>query len=166
MYKMKALIFGSFSFSAAFLLHFVIWKFKRPAQQIKALLLIFFGTLFFLLLTFNLSDSISLTENMQIGIFFISLTLAYITTYSALEVDSPSLIMVITIAKKGAAGLEKDIFEEKLSDELLIRPRLRDMIKDNLAYLENDKFVASKLGLLVARAFVFYRSLLKTGKGG
>lgn len=163
---MNTLFWGSVIFCSAFILHVIIWKVRIPKNQTKILLMIFFGTLCagFIVLCFLIH--LTLAEYLHISLFFISLTLAYITTYSALEVDSPSLVMVMNIAAAGNIGLEKKKFEEITNDDRLVKPRVRDLITDKLAFLEGDRYRLTSRGILVARIFIFYRKLLKAQKGG
>jgi len=108
----------------------------------------------------------SISEWLRIGIFHISLTLAYMITYSAIEADSPSLVMVMAIANSGPNGMDAKEFEATLNDDLLIRPRIMDLITDKMAYKEDGRYRLTKKGLLFANIFIYYRRLLRAPKGG
>ena len=97
---------------------------------------------------------------------FIALTLGYIVTYSALEVDSPSLVMIMSIYNAGPDGLDKDIFDQTMTDEILVIPRLNDLIAHKMAYMDGDKFKLANKGILLVRTINCYRKLLKAGYGG
>jgi hypothetical protein len=105
-------------------------------------------------------------EYLHICLIFISLTLSYMITYSALEADSPTLVMVMTIEKAGQEGLDKKEFDSILNDDLLIKPRIRDLITDKMAYLDEEKYKLTSKGVLFARIFILYRRLLNAPKGG
>lgn len=173
---MLVLIYSLLLFSTAFVFHIVLWKIRLPKRQTKVLLQIFFGTLIIGVLSLI---SISLLipgfdnlipmkppEYLHICLIFISLTLSYMITYSALEADSPTLVMVMTIAKAGVEGLDKKEFDQRLNDDLLIKPRIRDLVIDKMAYLDGDKYKLSRKGVLFARIFIVFRKLLNASKGG
>ena len=98
--------------------------------------------------------------------FFVSLLLAYMITYTALEADSPSLVMVMTIGSAGPEGLDKKKFDRLMSDDTLIVPRIEDLVLDKMVYMDGDKYRLTPKGVLMARIFVFYRKLLGAPKGG
>ena len=170
---MKILIYSFVYFTFAFIIHFIFWKVKLPKRQTKALLVIFFSTLvagFFITNLgsgyYNFLSQFTIAEYLHISLFFISLTLAYMITYSAIEVDSPSLIMIMTIADAGPNGLDENEFKRILNDSFLIKPRLKDIILDKMAYLDNGKYKLTPKGILFARIFIVYRKLLNAPKGG
>ncbi|MFA5848084.1 MAG: hypothetical protein WC855_14410 [Thermodesulfovibrionales bacterium] len=173
---MKILLLSPILFLMAFILQLIIWKIRIPKRQIKVLLVIFFGTLFTGLLTLKIAP-FSIPglavysprhplEYLHISISFISLTLAYMITYSAIEADSPSLVMIRAVAKAGLGGLDKKEFEKTMNDELLVIPRVRDLLNDKMAYIDGDKYRLTPKGFLFARLFVLSRKILNAPKGG
>ena len=173
---MKTLFWGTALFCVALLLHLVIWKVHIPQRQTKALLQIFFGTLIIGILTlwvilsliarFSLLSPKNFPEYFHIFLFFTSLTLGYIITYSGVEADSPSLLMVMEIAKSAPDGFSKKKLFDMLSDDLLIKPRIRDLINVKMIYIDGDKYKLTVRGILFVRIFILYRKLLNLPKGG
>ncbi len=173
---MLVLLYGLLLFSLAFALHVVLWKIYLPKRQTKVLLKIFFGTLIIGILFLNsISSFIPLfydialpktLEYIHICLLFISLMLSYMITYSALEADSPTIVMVMTIEKAGQEGLDKKEFDQRLNDDILIKPRVRDLITDKMAYLDGEKYKLTSKGVLFTRIFILYRRLLNAPKGG
>jgi len=100
------------------------------------------------------------------GIYFIALTLAYMITYSAVEVDSPSLIIIMKISEAGKLGLTKESLEGEMDDSVLIKPRLKDLLIDRMAEVHEGRYRLRKKGILMARLFTFYRNMMRAGKGG
>lgn len=174
---MSILFYGAALFTAAFLIHFTIWKIHLPTHQ-KSILLVIFITFLLggVVVLFLLKGSVvilgimppqTLPEYLQLCIFFVSLGLAYMVTYSALEADSPSLVMVMSIAKTKKDGLEENIFKQKINDEKLLIPRIHDLVSEKLAYIEEGKYRLTPKGLMFARLFMFYRiSLLRRPQKG
>ena len=173
---MAVLVTGVGLFLSAFFIHLLIWRVRLPNKQTRSLLLIFFGALalwtiplwLFPLLYSKIGlPAVTLTEYLHTIFLFISLTFAYITTYSGIEVDSPSLVMVMIVKKAGRDGIMKDDFENALTDDILVKPRVRDLVRDNMAYPVNNKYKITRKGVRIARLFIFYRKILKaTDKGG
>jgi hypothetical protein len=108
----------------------------------------------------------TLSEYLHILLFVTSLTLAYMVTYSALEADSPSLVMIISIANAGSNGLPKEQFEQLMTDEILIIPRMRDLLRDNLVYVEGEKYKLTSKGHVFVRIFIVYRHILNIAQKG
>ena len=159
----------------AFVLHLVVWKIRLPKRQTQVMLLIFFGTLIagsaFLwthpsFSLFGVGAPAEWTEYVRIALLFTAFTLAYMITYSGLEADSPSLVMVLSIARAGPEGLSKDVFYQQMTDDILIKPRVRDLLTDKMAYLDGETYRLTSKGILLARIFVIYRNFLGAGKGG
>lgn len=173
---MTVLIIGLALFFSAFSFHLLIWRIRIPNRQTKTLLFIFFGILALWLISSLLSPVIfsqlglpvpaNPYEYFHIALFFISLTLAYMITYSAIEVDSPSLVMVKIIADAGPEGLLKSKFEELMTEDILVKPRIRDLLRDKMVKLDGEVFSITPKGTNFVRIFIFYRKLLKAPLGG
>lgn len=172
---MQVLFWGLGLLAVAFLLHLIVWKIRLPRRQTKVLLLIFFGTLAVgtvLLWTnpelslFGIPAPAKWTQFAHIALMFTAFTLAYMITYSGLEADSPSLVMVQTIAEAGEEGLPRETFFQRMNDDVLVAPRVRDLLTDKMAVLEGDRYCLTSKGRLMARLFILYRAILNAGKGG
>ncbi len=173
---MKVLFWGLTIFCLSFLLHLVIWKIHLPKRQTDTLLQIFFGGLIIgVLILWGIQDFMpllgtyipeDLSEYLHISLFVISLTLAYVITYSGLEADSPSLVMIMTIANAGSDGLAKKSFMQTMSDETLVKPRIMDLVRDKMVYMDKDRYKPTLKGSLFVLIFILYRKLLNLQKGG
>jgi predicted transcriptional regulator len=87
-------------------------------------------------------------------------------TYSALEADSPSLVMIMSIANAGITGLLKTQFEQRMTDDVLIIPRIQDLLRDQMIYEQEGKYKLTSKGLLFARIFIVYRHILNISQKG
>jgi hypothetical protein len=173
---MKILLYGSAIFCLALIIHLLVWKIRVPKGQTKALLRIFFGALFVCLIGAWLASKTAVvlnpflpqksSEYLHIFVFFISMALAYIAFYSAVEVDSPSLVIVMNVVKGGREGLDKEGLEQLTDDDLLVKPRIRDLAADKMVNLDSGKYKLTPQGFFLIRLIVFYRKLLNAGKGG
>src|SRR3990172_1725927 len=152
--RMKVLFWGSAVFALSFVLHFALWRVRLPKRQTRALLIIFFGSLAAFFAFFRGYASLGLYECVSVGLFVVSLTLAYIITYSAMEVDSPSLVMVNAIAGAGAEGLPKARFDEMMTDDVLVIPRIKDLLRDGHVYLDEGRYRLTPKGGSFIRIFI------------
>lgn len=153
------------TFAIALMIHVAYWKIRIPHKQTFSLLKIF--------LSVWLISSISLWSEGKTPVFLLhyfiaywSFMAAYIVTYSALEVDSPSLVIVRKIDEAGEKGFAADEFDSFANDDLLIRPRLRDLLRDNLAKVDGDRYVITPHGEKLVRIFIVFRRTLGLPKGG
>lgn len=173
---MSVLFCGLSLFIVFLLLHLIVWRIRLPKRQLNTLLKIFFlvfiigNTIFYIhsKIGVNVYGFIpkGFIEYLHISILFFSLVLAYIITYSAVEADSPSLVMVLILAKSAKQGLEKERLLRLFNDDLLVKPRVMDLVNSKLAYTNGDRYLLTRQGELFIRIFIFYRNLLKAGKGG
>ncbi len=173
---MSVLFYGIIAFSLGFSIHFIIWKISLPKKnQSVALLKIFFGVLFIAILIFIkasntvfsvLSPPHTVAEYIEFFILYTSLTLAYIATYSAVEVDSPSLVMLLIIAKMFPEGLDKQKLFSLLNDNLLVIPRLNDLVSDKMVVIDKDIYKLTPKGRFLMNTIILFRRLLNLPKGG
>ncbi len=174
---MATLIWGGGAFLVSFLIHLAVWRIKLPKRQTKTLLLIMFFILGAALLLLRASGSslarlyglavpVTPGDYLHLALLNISLILSYMITYSALEADSPSLVIALTVAGAGPRGIAESEFNDFVNDDKLLKPRIRDLVLDKMASLDNGKYRLTPKGIVFARLFIFYRVLLGRGKGG
>jgi len=173
---MIILIIGLSLFSISLLSHIVIWRFFLPNNHRRGLLIIFLVFLILGLISIHFVDihigsikirtPLLMVEIIHIVLLYVGLTLAYIVTYSGLEVDSPSLVIVNIISENFKEGISLEHLYETLPDEMLVKPRVDDLLKDNMAIKVNDKYFTTHKGANMARLFNFYRKLLNVSARG
>lgn len=173
---MGELLIAVLTIASAFLVHYAVWKVRVPLRQTRAILVIFFSTLGTVIVMLPLIVShfsppgLSLPLNpatyLHIICFVTAATLAYMITYTVIEVDSPSLVMALAINKAGNAGMPETDFCAMMNDTLLVEPRIRDMLRDGLATKEGDVYQLTSKGRRMAHLFVVHRRLLGAGMGG
>ena len=173
---MAALFYGSLLLGLSLIVHFFIWHIHLPRRQAKVILLLFLGGLCcgsYILWEYHQEISIlglhrpgDLAQCLQLWLYYFSLTLAYMITYSAIEADSPSLIIVMRIHEAGKSGLARESLEGAMNDGILIEPRLEDLLLDRMAVLQEGKYRLTKKGILIAWLFTFCRNVMKANKGG
>src|SRR5205814_8931173 len=80
-------------FLGALGLHLIVWKIRLPKFHTRTLLLLFAFVLFLWLVTLTLRP-MSLAEVAHVGLFYTSLSLCHVITYSAFEAASPTLRLI------------------------------------------------------------------------
>ena len=173
---MGVLVYGSVFLVSAFALHVIVWRTKLPKRQAKWVVTIFTGVLVLGTCVLYLSGPAMSVgsfqpperfhEYVQLWLLHLSVTLAYLFTYSAIEADSPSLVMISKIAEAGPNGLSVSDFWQFMNDDVLIEPRLRDLVLDKMAEFDGGRYRLTTKGRQLALFFAFYRGLIRAGKGG
>ncbi len=173
---MKILCYGIVLYSLAFIIHLVIWKVRIPKNQTKALLQIFLITIitcFSIML--NLPSSFSLfgipilhtfSEYLHVSIFYISMMLAYVVFYSAIEADSPSLEIIRLIDSTGKSGAKKEDLRKIFVAMPFLESRIGSLIDDKLVCEVDGKYLPTKRGIILLHIISFYRYLFSMQKGG
>lgn len=171
---MATLLWGCAAVLLGFAAHVLFWRLRVPRRQTRGLLLIFFGVLGLVLAGLAIARGTDgpvplpreLPEFVQIALFGTACTLGYIITYSAVEADSPTLVMVNAIAAAGPGGLDEAAFFERVSDDVLIRPRVADLVRDQMLTFEGRRYTITPKGRRFVAVFIRFRGLLGAGKGG
>ncbi len=164
-------------FAFGLVLHAVVWKIALPARQTSTLLVLFLGTFLACLLTTSLRGihgvpawsgfwPTSAAQWLHAGVLFVSLTLAYIVTYSAIEEDSPSMLMVLTIDRAGTAGLQRSVLETMFHNDLPLLSRMENLVRDGWVETRGDSFAITRKGKRVNQVFLWYRNLTGVRGGG
>jgi hypothetical protein len=161
---MRVLAWGLGLFALALLAHLALWRVRRPRRHIRALLRLFAAALAAGLLLLRAGadggGTAGFCELAPTALLFLSLTLAYIATYTAVQVDSPSLVMVLAVARAGDRGVSRAELEAALTDDLLVTPRLDDLVRDEVATCRDGVYRLTGRGLPYLRLIRFWRRLM------
>lgn len=173
---MNILFYTAGLFFIAFFIHLLYWRFHLPRNQTRTLIVIFLCILAIGLFVFRrflgkidilgISAPANIYEYLYLVFLFLCLTAAYIITYSAIEADSPSLAIVMRIAKTGSKGLKHETLLLNMTDDFLVKPRLEDLVESKMTCLDRGKYKITCRGALFINIFIFYRNLLKKNRGG
>lgn len=162
--------FGLFALS--FALHWIWWRVKLPRRQSAALLLLF---------TFVLAVGLAASQwwapladygprgfwaCLQVAIFHIAMTFAYIIAYSALEERSPSMTLLVHVANARGGGRTRDELYAALSGVTPIESRLAAMTRDQMVVVDGRVYRITPKGRAWALTFGTWRRLIRLKKGG
>lgn len=172
---MSVLIWGFTLFAVAFLLHVAVWRIINPANTVKILLIIFslilFAGMIALVVLARIYPGLSILPGssvsyIRIFLLYFSLSVCYIISYPAVEADSPSLAMVLSISHAGRDGMPCENMKKLFNDDLLVEPRIKDLVDAGLADLVDSRYKINKRGAFFVFPFIIYRNFLGLGKGG
>lgn len=173
---MSVPFWGFLIFLAGLAVHFVVWKIWLPRRQAKAILQILLSATAAALPVLALCQYQFDCElwfpprggwdYVHILLLDIVLALAYLNTYPGIEADSPTLVMMLTVDRAGPQGLAQEYFSEAMNDDLLVKPRINDLVLDRMAYVREGRYYPTRKGRVLATLFAVYRKLIKASKGG
>jgi len=157
-------VFVSIAFLAALVTQIILWRVRLPRSHFKMLLIIF--GLFLILGIFGLRLVADWTYSLLFVQCYGVLALSYISFYSLIEGQSPSLSLVMAVHRKGAEGFSLVQADELMSMEDVIGIRIRELERDNLIFAKKSTYRLTWKGMLLARLFGCGRRVLGIGKGG
>lgn len=163
---MKTFLTGCALFAASFFLHVSVWKVRLPKNHTSALLLIFFSVL---LIWSGVAGclSVPLIEFLHGALFFVSASLCYVITYSAVEGDSPTLSLMRFLAGKKGTGCSENEIIVFLTERPFIRARLAALLSSSLIKEENGRyFIAGKPSFPFQMILAFRKVFGAIPKGG
>jgi hypothetical protein len=150
----------------SFLAQIVLWKIRLPHQQIRALLIIF-TVVFGLWLVGAIVFSVALLEVLHVGMFYVSISLCYVITYTAIEADSPTLSLIHLLGGKRAEGCSGDEIARFLTQHSFVKSRLAALVNSGLIREQNGRYVMAGKHSLAFRVILGFRKVYGSiPKGG
>ena len=162
---MKYILIESLLLVIALIIQVIIWRIKVPERQTKCIIFINISVLMiFILFVYFFQLQNFFISNIYIFnfiIFHLITLMSYLITFSAIEADSPSLLILYLIYLKKTDGLLLEELYKILNDQVLIHTRINDLYAGNMAYKSNDRISLTSKGKFMAFMFYQYRKLLK-----
>jgi len=168
--------FGLLLFLFAFALHWAWWRWRRPQATATSLIVLLVITVVAtsgaLMTIANTIPGAAPFFPAEIGewcqtiVLALAISASYVMTYPAVEVDSPTLVMIRLIANGGAEGIETSSLYQSLSDDFLVMARVKDLCNEGMVFQEGNRFVLTGRGKRLALVFFAWRKLLGLGWGG
>jgi hypothetical protein len=159
-------------FSIAFFVHWVLWRVKVPKRQTAALLAILLGMLPVGLAAMcwgpgaRLAGPLSPWQCCHVAVVHVAFSLAYVVAYSALEEQSPSMTLLLSVARAGPQGRSREELTALLEGRSPVEVRLAAMLRDKMLTEVDGAYQLTAKGLLWAGTFACWLRLLGMGKGG
>ncbi|PKL35247.1 MAG: hypothetical protein CVV44_23005 [Spirochaetae bacterium HGW-Spirochaetae-1] len=166
---MNVLLFGIILFVIPFGVQIVLWRRNIVSKTPKIIIAIFIFGFFLLgiinvLLTgyhliyagINLKYIYRLLHSYLIAS---SMFIAYLLTYTAIESDSPSGLILKKVEKYGMNGLPNNELKGILTNNNTVLERLEGLIRDKNVTKQNGRYVMTRNGRLLLYTILFLRSL-------
>lgn len=169
---MRLALFAVATLAAAFAAHLALWRVRPPKLHTAALLVVFFGTLAAALALAALVPGLAgwgprgPWQALQVATFHGALSLAYIAFYSAIEEDSPSCQIVLSVAGAGAAGRSRAELAALLDNDRLVASKIRSMLRDGMVTERDGLLVLTGFGRGIARAYLLVERVFGLARGG
>jgi hypothetical protein len=142
----------------SFGIHLIIWRFRLPQHHIKSLLIIF-GVVFSLWAFGAAIYSFGLFEIFHVALFYSSMALSYVITYSAVEADSPTLSLIRFLAEAKDNGRSVSEVSQFMARRPFARARLAALVLSGLIREESARFIAVGRQPLSFRVVLGFRKL-------
>jgi len=97
---------------------------------------------------------------------YVICTLAYLISFTAIEADSPSLLMVEMIREAGDRGVASEDLRNSIATDNLVVPRISDLVRDKMVINEHGRLLLASKGKLLSQLFKYQRRLFRMGPGG
>ena len=157
------LLYGLTVFVICLCIHLLLWRIRRPGNEVLVLLLIFF-IMPLLVICFSrflygvefLSHPVNLAT---ISLLHMALSSAYIATYPAAKATSPTLKILLIVASAMPTGLTRADIVNHVDVPELFSNYLKDL-ECSLIAKEGDGFVLTWKGRLTVSFFILFRRML------
>lgn len=159
-------------FATALVIHVVVWRVRRPRRPYAALAEIFLvvvpATASVLLAYDVLPWSWHEEGSAAIAAFscHVTLSLAYIVTYTAIEADSASLTIALFLADAAERGRGRDEIQALFADDFVVGERLTSLVETGYLQNRGNRLLLAEKGRKVARLYAFVRRLYRLQVGG
>lgn len=146
------------AFALTLVLHVVIWRAKLPRAQTAALLKLFGGCYLAVMAVFLLSPassrwSMDLESALYFSVFYLPSALTYISFYSLIEHDSPSIQIVMALDRSGERGLTREELIALFGGDSLVDQRLDAAASNGLLKREINGWTLTAKGSFFGRIF-------------
>lgn len=153
-----------FLFSTA--LHVILWRWRRPQQQIGWFLIIFLTPLPLLALAgVRLLPYLSLQDFLFIALAHLALSCAYIQIYPACQALSPSLMVLLFVGNSMPDGMTEAEIQARFSKKILLGNRIQDLLVSGFIREGHGQFEITPRGLWIVLPGILLRKMLGLAPG-
>jgi len=149
-----ALLISLALFGAAWLVHAVWWRSRPPARHLRALAWLF-AVVPLVVLPFL---PVQAAEIPAVLALYAGIAASYLIVYTGIEQISPTLIVVRALAQARERGCSQEELARLMTDDLLVRPRMRALETDGILASSGGGWVLTPRGYRAAR---FARNVAK-----
>lgn len=157
------LLYGITVFVICLCIHLLLWRIRRPGNEVLALLLIFFIMPLLVICFLRFLDGVEFLSHpvnlATISLLHLALSIAYIITYPAARATSPTLKILLVVASAMPNGLTRAEIVKYVDVPELFSNCLKDL-ECSLIAKEGDGFVLTRKGKLAVRFLILFRRML------
>lgn len=165
--QMPAILFASAWLALTFILHVAIWRVRRPERQTFGVLCFFLMSCGVGLLAAYLGGfAHDVADLVLIAQFLVAVALAYTCINSAIQEDSPTLMLVTFVAIAGPEGCTAEEAKAALNADITLAPRLRDFEKAGMIECRDGRYRLTDRGRAFRHGFELLRRALRLPRGG
>jgi len=159
------LLLGLVSFVLGWILHFIIWRIKRPeAYPIWVPLILFLGLAVATTVYLTNFGSATFTENVEVLasalLLHAVLTVGYMMGYAGIIEYSPSAEVLYAVASYPDGVSESELNVPTVTDEFLVGKRLSHLVSAGMVREHNDRFSIEPVGRFIVKFTIVYRRML------
>jgi hypothetical protein len=146
-----------------FAVHLVWWRVSLPRRQRAVLLLLFLGggvllsPLVAMVLKAAGLPPLSWVQWLNAALAVLSVALAYVVTYSALEADSPTLSLIRRVARSGPAGVTMGQLEDFMNERPFVAARLSALLEEGMLVERDEHYFLAEHSYTLFRLVLFHR---------
>lgn len=131
-------------FTISFAVHVLVWRWRLPRHHTRSLIAIFTVSPLAAAITFGIVHGSSgwplvhLGDLPGIGLFYCGAMGCYMILYTAVEEDSPSLLIMNALQTASSRGCSRGELALLVTEDRLVRPRLDALKRDGLVEAQSD----------------------------
>lgn len=164
---MPAILFAPAWLALTFVLHVAVWRLRRPRRQTAAVLAFFLASMpIGLAVAWIGGFARDPADLVLIAQFLVAAALAYTCINSAIQEDSPALMVVTFVALAGPGGCTADDVRAALGSDLTLAPRLRDFETAGMIEHRDGRYRLTARGYRFRHGFELIRRMLRLPRGG
>ncbi|OGR84186.1 MAG: hypothetical protein A2902_00055 [Elusimicrobia bacterium RIFCSPLOWO2_01_FULL_64_13] len=166
--RTAVLLAGFAGFLACLTAHILVWRRRRPKNDILSLFMIFMIAPSVLLGLYGLAGAagwaapglFSFPEVGALYLLHLALSSAYIQTYPCAQAESPSLKMMLIVSRHMPQGVSESELARLFDDSKLVHSRFHDLLHTGLMVEKDGRYSLSPVAERIIRFFVVYRRIL------
>ncbi len=158
--------------AATFALHVVWWRWRLPRAQSQMLLLLFLVSgmiccgVAYSTIAPDACRLFGWIPGIQLAMFQLSMALAYVEAYTAIEEDSPSMTILLFVAAAADRGCTAEQLLSLIPDEAIVGVRLQALLTSGLVSAREERLLLTTAGRRWAELFRLTRQLYGLPLGG
>lgn len=152
--------------AAAWMVHVIWWRWKKPKNQHASLLCLFSITTCLFAVIAIYFCKVSLSQVLALELCIASGFMTYMSLYSLVEEQSPSLWLVRYLRNKKAVSFGKVLKVFQKENKRLLNKRIQILTKQKLIIKKSSRFFLTKRSSFLAQIFKQAEDIFSLGNGG